>query len=92
MAVKIQQRKEKRLRIKKVNEVSEGKLVINNEIASELEIENKAEIVIGGKKRLIFDVILNSSVPKNQVFINSNEAKLYGIADNTIATVRKPLT
>lgn len=84
-------RKEKRLRLVLSDEVKEGKMKINDKIASELGISDKAEIVVGGKKRLVYDVLTSSDIPPEQVFINSSEAKVYGIANNTIATVRRPL-
>jgi hypothetical protein len=84
-------RKERRLRIKRNESVKEGKLVINPKTAQELGITDKAEIVIGGKKRLELDIITSSDVPEDQVLINPDFAKTFGIADNTIATIRKPL-
>ncbi|MDT7891780.1 MAG: hypothetical protein RQ952_03460 [Thermoproteota archaeon] len=82
-------RKEKRLRIKLKDDVKEGKLLINEKIAKELEITDKVEIVVGGKKKLILDALLSSEIPEENVFINTLLAKANGIADNTIATIRK---
>jgi len=83
--------KERRLRIRRSNEVKEGKILIHEKIANELEIKDKAEIVVGGKKKLVLDAIISTSIPEDQVFINSDLAKINGIADNTIATIRRPL-
>jgi anaerobic selenocysteine-containing dehydrogenase len=85
------ERKERRLRIKISESVKEGKLSINPTTAQELGIADKVEIVVGGKKRLVLDAILSSETPSDQVFINPDFAKSFGIANNTIATIRKPL-
>ncbi|MDT7865255.1 MAG: hypothetical protein RQ922_05190 [Thermoproteota archaeon] len=85
------ERKERRLRIKISESVKEGKLSINPTTAQELGISDKVEIVVGGKKRLVLDAILSSETPPDQVFINPDFAKSFGIANNTIATIRKPL-
>jgi hypothetical protein len=39
----------------------------------------------------VFDAIISSEFPLEQVIINTSEAKAYGIANNTIATIRRPL-
>jgi hypothetical protein len=84
-------RKEKRLRLVLSEEVKEGKAKINEKIANELGIVDKIEAVVGGKKRIVFDAIISSEFPLEQVIINTSEAKAYGIANNTIATIRRPL-
>lgn len=81
-------RKEKRLRIKLDEKVKEGKMIMNDKLAAELEIKDLAEIVVGGKRKLLLSVMTTSDAPQDQVFINSQEAKRSGIADNTIATIR----
>ncbi|MDT7886154.1 MAG: hypothetical protein RQ968_02120 [Thermoproteota archaeon] len=85
------ERKERRLRIKINESIKEGKLSINPTTAKELGIIDKVEIVIGGKKKLELEAILSSETPEDQVFINPDFAKSFGIANNTIATIRKPL-
>jgi len=88
----VKQRKEKRLRIKLRDEVKEGKILINEKLAKELEITDAVEIVVGGKKKLVLSTILSSEIPPDNVIINTALAKANGISDNTIATIRKALT
>jgi len=88
----VKQRKEKRLRIKLRDEVKEGKILINEKLAKELEITDAVEIVVGGKKKLVLSAILSSEIPPDNVIINTALAKANGISDNTIATIRKALT
>ena len=92
MMNQVKQRKEKRLRIKLSDEVKEGKILINEKLAKELEITDAVEIVVGGKKKLVLSTILSSEIPPDNVIINTALAKANGISDNTIATIRKALT
>jgi len=92
MMNQVKQRKEKRLRIKLRDEVKEGKILINEKLAKELEITDAVEIVVGGKKKLVLSTILSSEIPPDNVIINTALAKANGISDNTIATIRKALT
>ncbi|MCS7139180.1 MAG: hypothetical protein N3F04_01895 [Candidatus Nezhaarchaeota archaeon] len=82
---------EKRLKLRKKDEVNEGSARINPKTAELLGITDKLEIVLAGKKRYRFNVVLSEAVPINEVWLNSSEMKRHGIADGTTATVRKPL-
>ncbi len=82
-------RKERRLRVKLMDSVKEGQIMLNEKTAQELEIKDSAEIVVGGKKRLVLSIITSSEVPAEQVYINPQDAKRSGIADNSTATIRK---
>jgi len=83
---------EKRLKLRKKDEVQEGTARINPKTADFLGISGKLEIVLAGKKRYNFDVIISGGVPVNEVWLNSEQMRRLGISDNTTATVRKPLT
>jgi len=83
---------EKRLKLRKRDEVKEGTARINPKTADFLGITSKLEIVLAGKKRYDFDAVVSEAVPVNEVWLNSEEMRRYGIADNTTATVRRPLT
>ncbi len=95
-AIKGEERKairpEKRLRVRRRTDVDEGKAKINPETIRELQIFDKVEIVVVGggsrERRYVFTVIPSEDVPKNEVWCNEEEMRRYGIADNTIATVR----
>jgi len=82
---------ERRLKLKKRDEVKEGTARINPKTAEFLGITDKLEVVLAGKKRYNFDVAVSDVVPVNEVWLNSEQMKRLGIADNTTATVRKPL-
>jgi len=85
----MEKRKEKRLRLKLQDNIKEDRIIINEKIAKDLEITDKVEIVVGGKKRLVLNAILSSDISPDQAIINSTQAKINGIADNTIATIRR---
>ena len=83
---------EKRLKLRKKDEVKEGTARINPKTAEYLGITSKLEIVLAGKKRYDFEAVVRDTVPVNEVWLNSDQMKRLGIADNTTATVRRPLT
>jgi len=82
---------ERRLKLRKRDEVKEGTARINPKTAEFLGITDKLEVVLAGKKRYNFDVVVSNAVPVNEVWLNSDQMKRLGIADNTTATVRRPL-
>ena len=86
------ERKERRIRVRRRKDVDEGKAKLNPELARELDIKDKVEIVVVGggsrERRYVFTVILDENVPKNEVWCNEDELKRLGVADNTMATVR----
>ncbi len=86
------ERKERRIRVRRRRDVDEGKAKINPELAKELDIRDKVEIVVVGggsrERKYVFTVVLDESVPKNEVWCNENELRKLGVADNTMATVR----
>jgi len=84
-------RKEKRLRIRRREEVPEGQARLNPKSMEYLEIKKEVEIVIAGKKRYRFKAFPWEGVPENEVWCNADEMRMLGIADRTIATVRAPL-
>ncbi|RLF16453.1 MAG: hypothetical protein DRJ97_00990 [Thermoprotei archaeon] len=81
-------RVEKRLRLRRMDEVSEGEAKVNPKTMEFLGIKDQLEVVIAGKKRLTFKALPSEAVPVNEVWINTLEARAKGIADNSIATVR----
>ncbi|MCG2886980.1 MAG: hypothetical protein L7G98_03385 [Vulcanisaeta sp.] len=89
------ERRERRLRIRRRSDVDEGKAKMNPAVMRELGIEDKVEIVLVGggsrERRYVFTVIPSDAVPSNEVWCNEEEMKRLGIADNSIATVRRPL-
>ena len=86
--------RERRLRVRRRDDVEEGKAMLNPQIASELGIAGKVELVLVGggsrERRYVMDVVLNDKVPRGEVWCNAGELRRLGIADNSIATVRAP--
>jgi hypothetical protein len=86
--------RERRLRVRRRDDVEEGKAMLNPQIASELGIAGKVELVLVGggsrERRYVMDVVLNDKVPRGEVWCNADELRRLGIADNSIATVRAP--
>ncbi|RLF08457.1 MAG: hypothetical protein DRJ64_00995 [Thermoprotei archaeon] len=80
--------KERRLRLRRREDVVQGSAKMNPKTMEELNIRSRIEIVIGGKKRLYFNAIPVENIPLNEVWCNSDELRANGVADNTIATVR----
>ena len=49
----------------------------------------KLEVVVAGKKKLELKVASFPEIPENEVWINTDEMKVQGLSDNSIACVRK---
>ncbi len=81
---------EKRIRIRRALNVEENKAKISPSLARELGLSgDMVEVVVAGKKTLQLTPMIDEGVPENEVWINENLLKPYGIADNTIATIRR---
>jgi len=79
---------EKRIRVR-YGEVEENQIKINPQLASQLGITDTAVLVVAGKKKFAMSVIIDESVPMDIVIVNPQLMKDNGIADNSIATIRK---
>ncbi len=82
------QRRERRLRLRRKENIPYGQARMNPEMMNELNISSEIEVVIAGKKKYRFIVVPLDSVPRNEVWCNAEELREHGIADNTIATIR----
>jgi len=81
---------EKRIRIRRVASVEEGKAKISPTLAKELELkDDMVEIVVAGRKSLQLLPVVDEGVPQNEVWVNEDLLKNMGIADNTIATIKR---
>jgi len=87
-AVKV---RERRLRIRRRDGVPRGQARMNPRAMEYLGIRDRVEVVVGGKKKLLFTVLPLETVPENEVWCNADELRELGVADNTIAAVRAPL-
>lgn len=79
---------EKRIRVRRIDEVKEGKAYINPKLAKELNIKDYLEVVVAGRKKLVLEAVLDERVPEREVWCNTGLLKEHGVADNSIATVR----
>jgi len=84
--VKIQER---RIRLRYRENLPPEKAMINPGTARQLGISDKLEIVVARRHRFIFEAELSEDVPPNEVWCSSELLQEEGIADNSIATVRK---
>lgn len=80
--------RERRIRLRFRNELKEGIAKVNPVLAKELEITEKVEVVVAGRRRLIYNVDLDDEVPVSEIWVNGEKLPELGIADNTIVTVR----
>jgi ATP-dependent protease ClpP protease subunit len=81
---------EKRMRIRSHEDVTSENSKMNSKMAEQLGISEEVEAIVSGKWKGKWKVDLTESVPANEVWMNGDELKAKGIADNTIATIRKP--
>jgi hypothetical protein len=80
---------EKRLRLRRRDEVDKGVGKINTQTCKFLQITSRMAIVVAGKKKLELTASPLSDTPENEVWVNTDEMKVQGLSDNSIATVRK---
>ncbi len=81
---------ERRMRIRRRDDVFPENSKMSTKVAEELGITGEVEAIVSGKWKGKWKVALTDSVPPNEVWMNGEELKAKGIADNTIATIRKP--
>lgn len=81
---------EKRMRIRRREDVTAGNSKMNSKMAEQLGVSNEVEAIVSGKWKGKWNVALAESVPANEIWMNGEELKAKGIADNTIGTIRKP--
>jgi len=84
--------RERRLRVRRREEVPRGQARMNPKAMEYLGIKDEVELVIGGKRRLVFRAVPFDSVPENEVWCNADELRELGVADNTVAATRAPLS
>ncbi|MGQ9759909.1 MAG: hypothetical protein ACUVQ5_05010 [Candidatus Methanomethylicaceae archaeon] len=79
---------EKRLRLRRKDEIEKGSSKMNSETYKYLQISGRIEIIVAGKKKLELNAMPLSEISENEVWINTEEMKAAGLADNSIATIR----
>lgn len=80
---------EKRLRLRRRDEIEKGSSKLNSKTYKFLQISGRIEVVVARKKKLELNAIPLSDIPENEVWINTEEMRVQGLSDNSIATVRK---
>ena len=81
--------REKRIRVRYKEGLNPENAMINTSTAKQLGIGDKLEVVVAGRHKFVFNAVLSDEVPPNEVWCNPELLQDEGIADNTIATVRK---
>lgn len=82
---------EKRIRVKYEEKLPENVAKISSELAKSLDIskDDYVEIVVAGKKKFVYKVVIEDGIDPNIVYCNPSELSVKGVADNSIATIRK---
>lgn len=82
---------EKRIRIRFDQSLNEPVARIPSALASMLDIksDDTVEIVVAGRKKFLFKAVVFESTDENTVYIYPKEVEKNGVADNSIATLRK---
>lgn len=84
----MQRRLERRMRVKRNDQVKEGEGKMNPQTAQQLGISSQFEVVVAGKRKLLLKVVPAADVPAGEVWANPEEMASAGVADNSIATIR----
>ncbi|MCY0860247.1 MAG: hypothetical protein OWQ54_07430 [Sulfolobaceae archaeon] len=79
--------KEKRLKVRRKDEINKGFAIISEKLSKELEIKDEIEISVKGK-RIQLKALVQQNVPELEVWVNSEDLKTLGIEDNSTVTVR----
>jgi hypothetical protein len=80
--------RERRLRLRFRNELKKDVAKLNPAVLKELGEGEFVEVVVAHRHRFRYKVEPDENVPENEVWVNGEDLPEYGIADNSIATVR----
>ncbi|MBC7120246.1 MAG: hypothetical protein H5T33_01500 [Candidatus Methanosuratus sp.] len=80
---------EKRLRLRRKEDTDKGIGKLNPSTVKYLQISEKFEVVVAGKKKMELRALSFPDIPENEVWVNAEEMRILGLADNSIATIRK---
>lgn len=86
-----ERQREKRVRVRRIENLGGERALVNPQLARELEISESIEIVVAGRKSMVLEVAVDDKVPPNEIWADSELLRNAGIADNSIATVRRSL-
>ncbi|MCX8166178.1 MAG: hypothetical protein N3D79_06305 [Acidilobaceae archaeon] len=82
------QLREKRIRLKFDNNLDKNLVRINARLARALGIQDKVEIVVAARTRVVLQALVDENVEEERVYVNPAHFVERGVADNSIATVR----
>ena len=85
---KMENKVERRMRVKKSESVKEGEAKIKPQIANQLKITGSLEVVVSGKRKLLLKALPSGEVAAGEIWANPDEMAKAGVADNSIATIR----
>lgn len=80
---------EKRLRLRRKDDTDKGIGKLSPATLKYLQIGDRFEVVVAGKKKMELKAIPLPDIPENEVWINTEEMRFLGLADNSIATIRR---
>lgn len=82
---------EKRIRVRYDESLSEDAAKINKDLANALGVTegDLIEVVVAGKKKFIYKPLITDDIDVETVFCNPVNLRKSGVADNSIATVRR---
>ncbi len=80
--------RERRVRLRFHDEIKEGIAKLNPQLIQEIGETEYIEVVVAHRHRFKYKVEVDENVPPNEVWVNGSNLPEYGIADNSIATVR----
>ncbi len=83
--------KEKRIRIRYNESLPLGVVKISKKLAEMLNIKNGdlVDIVVAGRHKFVYKAVIEEGEGVNEVYCNPEELKERGVADNSIATIRR---
>lgn len=82
---------EKRLRVRYDESLKEPLAKIPRPVAGMLGIKDgdSVEVVVAGRKKFVFKALVIESNEENTIYVYPDELKSNGVADDSIATLRK---
>ena len=83
--------REKRIRIRYNESLPQGVVKISKKLAEMLNIKDGdlVDIVVAGRHKFVYKAVIEEGEGVNEVYCNPEELKERGVADNSIATIRR---
>ncbi len=83
--------KEKRIRVRYNESLPLGVVKISKKLAEMLNIKDGdlVDIVVAGRHKFVYKAVIEEGEGVNEVYCNPEELRERGVADNSIATIRR---